>query len=110
AAGELVGVEVLLAYDLKAIEAVGHQTGALLGADVAVGEGYVQVFVDGQIVEQVVALEDEAHVELVQLDALLHRQRVERGAEEKQLAAPQAVEHAQDGEQGGFARSRRTHD
>ena len=73
AARELVRIEILLADDLEAVEDVADHALALLPADVAVRERNLEVLVDRQVVEQVIALEDEADVLLVQLRALLCR-------------------------------------
>ena len=71
AARELVRIEILLADDLKAVEDVADHALAILAADVAIGERNLEVLVDRQVVEQVIALEHEADVLLVQLRALL---------------------------------------
>src|SRR5438552_58841 len=65
APGELRRVEVLLADDVEPVERFGHESGPLGGLDVLVGEREFQVLVDGQVVEQVVALEDETYMALV---------------------------------------------
>ncbi len=71
AAGELRGIEILLRDDAEAIEHVGDDALALGLADVAVGERQLDVLVDRQVVEQVIALEDEADVALLERRALL---------------------------------------
>ena len=70
-----VGIQVLLADDLEPVEHVADQALALGLLHVAVGERHVEVLVDRQVVEQVVALEDEADVLLLQLGALLLAER-----------------------------------
>ena len=70
-AGELVRIEVLLADDVEAVEDVADHALALGALDVAVGERQVDVLVDGQVVEQVIALEHEADVLLLQPQPVL---------------------------------------
>src|SRR5262249_43074442 len=110
AAGELRRVEILLRDDVEAVERVGDQAGALRALDVLVGEREVEVLGDRQIVQQVVALEDEPDVALVKGRALLRTERVDRMSEEVELARPGGVEHAEDPEEGRLARARGTHD
>src|SRR5437667_5978906 len=61
AAGELAGEEVFLGYDVEAIEHVGHQRFAFGFPDVAIGKWNIQVFGDGEIVEQMELLKDETY-------------------------------------------------
>src|SRR5712692_1240154 len=110
AAGELARVEILLAHDVEAVEDVGHDRLPLAPLHVAVGERHLEVLVDGEVVEQVVALEDEADVALLQLEPVLFSQAVDGLVEEDELARERPVVHAQDVEEGGLARSRRAHD
>jgi hypothetical protein len=110
AARELVGEEVFLADDLELVEDVGDDGLRLLVLHVAVGERHFEVLPHGQAVDEVVALEDEADVPLVQLGALLVVHLVDGLAHEVVLAAPRAVEEADDGEQRRLPRPRRPHD
>ena len=71
AARELSRIEILLGDDAEAIEDVGDDALALGFLDVAVGERQLDVLVDRQVVEQVIALEDEPDVALLQRRALL---------------------------------------
>ena len=57
--------------DAEAVEDVGDDALALGLLHVAVGERQLDVLVDGQVVEQVVALEHEADVALLQRRAIL---------------------------------------
>jgi hypothetical protein len=94
----------------KAIEHVGDDALAFRLAHVAIGERQLDVLVDCQVVEQVIALEDEPDVALLQCGALLGGQRVNRMAHQVILAAPGAVVHAEDVQQRGLAGARRSHD
>ena len=109
-AGELPRIEILLADHAEPVERVGDDRLALRLLHVPVRQRDVEVLGDGEIVDQVVLLEDEADVLLVQRDALLVAHRVHRVAEEEELARPRAVEHAEDREQRRLAGARRAHD
>jgi len=69
AAGKLVRIERFFTDDLEAVENIGHHSFALSFLDVAIGEGQVEIFRDGEIIEQVVLLENEADIFFVQFDA-----------------------------------------
>ena len=72
AARQLVRVEILLARRSGTGRGCRRPCSARsLLLHVAVGQRDLEVLVDGQVVEQVIALEDEADVLLVQLGALL---------------------------------------
>ena len=78
AAGELIGKQILLGHDLKAVEYVGDHAGALLGGQILVGERQIDVLGHGEVVEQVVALEDHADALAGEFGALLAVERVHR--------------------------------
>ena len=78
--------------------------------DVAIGERQVEIFGDGEIVEQVILLENEADIFFVQLDAVAIIELVDRVIEQVVFAFPRAVEHADDAHQRGLARARWSHD
>src|SRR5579872_6290647 len=109
-AGELAGIQVLLAHNLETVQRLRHHGRALVPRDVAVGERHVQVFVDRQIVQQVIALKDEADVLPVQLGPLLAIELVHDMVEEVELARPGVIQHAKNAEQRGLPRPRRPHD
>src|SRR5258708_31738996 len=109
-AGKLVGEEVFLADDVEAIEDVADEADALLVRNVFIGERDFEIFEDGEIVDQVIALENEADVGLVQLVAFLDIEFVDRLIVKVVFAAPRAVEHADDAEQSGFSRAGRAHE
>src|ERR1700691_477829 len=95
---------------MEPVQRIAHQTGALGRFDVAVRQRNVEVLVDRQVVDQVVALEHEADVLLVQLHAVLGLHLVNGMIQEVELAGPSAVQHPDDAEQRGFAAARWTHD
>src|SRR5262245_37540584 len=110
AARELARIEVLLADDLEAIENVGHGALPLRAADVAIGERHLEVLGHGEVVEEVIALEDEADVPLAHLQPILGLQLVDLLGQEVVLARPRVIVHAEHVEERRFPRSRRTHD
>ena len=83
---------------------------ALGAGDVFVGEGEVDVFGDGEVVEEVVALEDHADAFAGEVGALFAVERVDGGGFEKEFTAPGVVEHGEDVEEGGFAGAGGAHD
>ena len=95
---------------LKRVEDVGDHALALGLLDVAIRQRQIDVLVDRQVVEQVIALEDEADVLLLQPHAVLRRQLVHRLVEQPVLAGPGAVVHAHDVQQRALAGARRAHD
>src|SRR5258708_6237326 len=109
-AGKLVGEEVFLADDVEAIEDVADEADALLVRNIFIRKRDFEILENGEIVDQVIALENEADVRFVQLVAFLDVEFVDRLIVEVVFAAPRAVEHADDAEQSGFSRAGRTHE
>ena len=83
---------------------------AFLGGHVLVGKRQVDVLGDGEVVEQVVALEDHADALSRKVGALLAVQRVSGRLAKPVLALPAIVEQSQNIEQRRLSRSRRAHD
>src|SRR5262249_25047010 len=108
-AGKLVGIEVLLSDDLKTIENVGDHRGPLCPRDIAVGERNIDVLLDSQVIEQVIALKDEADVLAIQLSATLAIQLVYRLLGKEIFAGPAVIQHADNAQQGRLACSGRAH-
>src|SRR3989454_9297976 len=108
--GELAGEKILLCDDLKPVQDVADPAHAFRARHVVIGERDLQVLEHSEVVDQVVALEDEPHVFLVQLVALLSLELVHRLVEEMVFTAPGAIEHPQNGQQGGFSGARGPHD
>jgi hypothetical protein len=75
----------------------------MLPLHVAVGERHVEVLVDREVIDQVVALEHEADVRLLQLRPFLFPEQVDRLAVQVVFAGPGRVVHSDDVEQRGFA-------
>jgi hypothetical protein len=109
-AGELAGEQVLLAHDAEAVERVTDDRGPLGALDVSVGQRHIQILVDGQRIQQVEVLEHEADILLVQGQAFLRLELVDRVVVEVVFPLPIAVQHAEDVQQRGLARRRGPHD
>src|ERR1035438_5784805 len=87
-AGQLGRVKVFLCDDMEAIERVADDRLALGPRNVAVGEGDLEVLVDGQVVQKVVALEYETYVLLLELKPLLLVQPMDVRLAESELTVP----------------------
>ena len=83
---------------------------ALCAWHVAIAERHLEVFVHREVVEQVIALEDEPDVLLLQRQPIFLPQRVHRLAVQLVFAAPIGVVHAEDVQQRRLPRTRRSHD
>ena len=94
AAGELARIKILFSDDLKAIERVGDQRGALRFAVAAIGERDVEILVNRQVIEQVVVLEDEADLLVAQVVRSFGFRRWIGGFIEEIFAGPAEVVHA----------------
>jgi hypothetical protein len=95
---------------MEAVEGVADEALTLFAGDVFVGEGELEIFEDGEIVDEVVALEDKADVGFVQFVAMFDAELVDGFAVEKIFAGPGAIEHSENTEQGGFAGAAGAHD
>src|SRR2546421_12954910 len=71
AAGELVREKIFLAHDVKSVEGVANQANAFLVRHVLVGERDLQIFENGQIVDEVITLKHKANVRFMQFVTLL---------------------------------------
>src|SRR5438874_13356417 len=70
AAGELAWVEIFLRHDLKSVEYIRDDALALGLWDVAIAQRDLEIFVHGQVIQQVVALKHEADVFLLKRHSL----------------------------------------
>ena len=110
AAGQLAGIQILFADNLKAIEHIGDDALALCAWHVAIAERHLEIFVHREVVEQVIALEDEADVLLLQRQPVFLTQRVHRLSLQLVFAPPVGVVHPENVQQRRLPRSRRSHD
>src|SRR5258708_3365475 len=84
--------------------------GLLFVRNVFVGERDFQILEDGQIVDQVITLENKADIRLVQFIALFDIEFVYRLIQKVVFTVQRAVEHADNAEQPGFSRPGRPHE
>src|ERR1051325_2236272 len=70
-AGKLSRIQILLTDDLKSIERVADDRFAILAAHVSIRERQFEIFEHSLIVQQVIALKDEADVLVTKFRALL---------------------------------------
>lgn len=110
AAAELAGIKVFLPDNVEAVEGVGNEGGALGFLDVPVGQWDVEVLCNGEIIQEMKLLEDEADVFLVEFGSSALVEFVNGIAVEMILARPFSVIHAEDGEEGGFSSSTGSHE
>ena len=99
AAGELRRKEIFLGNDLKAVENFGDHALAFFLGQVLVGERQVDVLGDGEVVEEVIALEDHADALAGEVGALLAIERVGGRFAEPVFAEPAVVEKSEHVEQ-----------
>ena len=59
-ARELARIEILFPDDVETVERVGDHRGAFLFSDVPIGKRDVEILVNGQVIEQMILLKDEA--------------------------------------------------
>src|SRR5581483_4513185 len=93
-----------LSDNVEAVQGIANQAHSFLVGNVPVGKRNLEILEYRQVVDQMVALEDEAYVVLVKLIALLGVQSVNRLFHEVVLAGPGTVQHSDDAEQTGFSR------
>src|SRR5581483_4341059 len=94
---------------MKTIERVANEARPLRALHVAIGKRHIQVFVNREVVDQMIALKYEADVALIQLHAFLGFEFVNRMPQKMELAAPDAVEHPENREQRGLTGTGRPH-
>src|SRR5262249_5480917 len=76
----------------------------------AIGERDVEVFIHGQVIDEMVALEHETDVLLVELYAILRFHSMHLVTQELELSGPGAIEHSENAQQSGLPCPRGTHD
>src|SRR5271157_2038382 len=96
ASGKLRGIQVPFGHDMEPVEGVAYDGLPLRFRDVAVGEGDFEVLVDGQVVEQMVALEDESDVLSLKFEPLLLVEQVDIRRPESVLSHPSGIVKAKD--------------
>lgn len=109
AAGQLAREQIFLGDNLKTVEHLGDLTLALSTLDSLVQQWRLEVLIDRQLIDQMVALKNKADVILVKLGPLLLTELEDRFVEEIVFARRRIVEHADNVQQGRFARPARSH-
>ena len=94
AAGELARVEIFFSDDRETIKGIGDKSGAFRFAVTSIREGNVEIFVDGQVVEQVVVLKNEPNLLVAQGGAFLRLEAMDGGLVEVIFACQAEVVHA----------------
>ncbi len=89
-----LGYRSFFAYDLKAVQDVADDAVAFAFFDVAIGQRDVEVLVNGERIQQMIALKDEAEVFLIQLHAVFLVELVDGMLDQVVFAGPGAVVHA----------------
>ena len=107
---QLTGKEVFFGYDVEAVEYVGDAAFAFGGGYFFVQQGRLQVFIHGEIVDQVVGLKHEADVLLVEFGTPPFIEFVNGFAEKPVFAGSRLVEHTEDVQQGAFPGAAGAHD
>src|SRR5438067_553251 len=108
-AGKLTRIQIFFANDLETVERVGHERGALAFTIPAIRQRYIEVLVNGEVIEQMILLEHEADLLVPQCGAFLRFQMMNRGFAQKIFTAPAVVVHSKNMQQRGFACARRPH-
>src|SRR6266446_2593682 len=110
ATGKLARIEVLLPDDAKAIERVAHNRITACLVYVPIRKRYVQVLIDGEVVEQMVVLENKSDFLVAQGGPLFRFQGMDARITEVVFAAPGMVVHAEDMKERRLARAGWAHD
>src|ERR1700731_3332596 len=108
-ARQLPRIKIFFSDDVEAIERVSHDAGALRFTEAPIRKRDIEVLVNGQIVEQMVALKNETDLFVAQSRALFRFQMMDGGLAEKIFAVPTVVVHANDVEERRFTRTRGAH-
>src|SRR5579872_6032919 len=97
-------------HEVKPLQRLRHHVLALLWREVLIRKRTVNVLMDGEIVEQMVALKHHADVSLGQLGAILGLNLMDSQISKPVLALPLIVEKGEHIKQRGLSRSRWPHD
>ena len=109
-AGKLPRIQILFRYDLKTVERVRYSRLALVLADLSIGERNLEIFINRQIVEQMILLENETDLFVAQRGSFFGFQMMNGRFIQKIFAAPSVVVHAENVEQRRFASAGWAHD
>src|SRR5207245_5820970 len=104
AAGELPRIQIFFADNLKTIERVGHERGTFALTIMPIRKRNIEILVNRQIVEQMILLKNESDLLVSQSGPLFGLQKMHRGLTEKIFAGPSVIVHAENVQEGRFAR------
>src|ERR1051326_6640737 len=110
ATGKLTWIQIFFSNNLKTIERIGHDCGAFMLADFAVGKRDLEVLVNGQVIEQMILLKDEPDLFVSERGAFFRLQMMNADTAEIIFAAPAVIVHAEEVEDRGFPGAGRAHD
>src|SRR4030095_274888 len=109
AAGKLARVKVLLCDDLKFIERVCADRGPLVATDFSIRERDLEIFVNRQIVEQMVLLKNKTDMLVAEGGTFLGFQMMNGGVVEKIFPGPAVIVASEKVKERRFAGARRPH-
>ena len=90
-----------------ALECFGHALLSFARIHAAIGQRQLDVFINGQVANQIETLKDETHFAIANARALRERKIFHSVTVEDVLAVGRRVEQAEDRQQGRLAASRR---
>jgi len=108
--GKLRGIVLSAMRHLDAFECVLDFFLALGRGHAAIREGEFDVFVDGEIADEIESLEDEADFAIANARAITELERGDGLAVERVVPFRRRIEKTEDGKEGGFATAGRTGD
>src|SRR4029077_12598082 len=98
-ARQLTRVQILFPNDLKPVERVRHEGGALAFAVTAIRQRDLQVFVNGEIVEQMVLLKKETDLLVPERGAFFRLQMMNSRFVQRVFALPAVIVHPENVQQ-----------
>src|ERR1044071_912715 len=105
-ARQLIRVEIFFTNNLKPIENITDNAFAMLFFYISIRERDIQVLINREVIEQLIALKDKADISLMEFRALFLAQLMHGLIEKIVLSAPGRIMHAKQMEKGRFSRSR----
>src|SRR5258708_13566942 len=108
-ARKLVGMKIFLRHNLEAIQGIGHQALPLPARNILIRKRQINIYLNREIVEQMVAVENHAHIPLRQFGPLLALQMMNRFLAKPVLTGPLVVQKREHVKQRRLPCSRRSH-
>src|SRR5262249_46385584 len=107
---KLAGKQVFFANDIEAVKNVRNEGLSFRTLDVPVRKWNIQIFRDGNVVQQIELLENKTDEALIQPRAIFGFEPVNSLPGEEKFSFPCVIIHTQDAQQGRFPCARRAHD